>query len=91
MVLGVKLDELHHGMHVKVVQVLQGDAEAGDTLMVWGRQRRAVGCTWVPGRTATPCLGPTSRTSPAISSGTSNTHRTWRWSGLTTSRSGGTG
>ena len=35
-VLGVKLDELHYGMHVKVVQVLQGDAEAGDTLMVWG-------------------------------------------------------
>lgn len=35
-VLGVKLDEVYYGMHVKVLEVFAGDVQAEDTLMVWG-------------------------------------------------------
>ena len=35
-VLGVKLDEVFYGMHVKVLEVLEGNVLVGDTLTVWG-------------------------------------------------------
>lgn len=35
-VLGVKLEEEAYGMHVRVLQVFQGDVAVDETLMVWG-------------------------------------------------------
>ncbi|MCB0793696.1 MAG: T9SS type A sorting domain-containing protein [Flavobacteriales bacterium] len=46
-VLGVKVDEVHYGMRVKVLEVLSGDAIAGDTLVVWGDNGAL--CRWYVG------------------------------------------
>ncbi|HMC97522.1 MAG TPA: hypothetical protein VKG92_07720, partial [Flavobacteriales bacterium] len=46
-VLGVKLDEVYYGMHVKVIGAFVGDVEVGDTLMVWGDNGGL--CRWYAG------------------------------------------
>jgi hypothetical protein len=43
-VLAVKLDQIAYGMRIKVLQVFQGTAAAGDTLMVWGDNGAC--CRW---------------------------------------------
>lgn len=46
-VLTTKLSDIHYGMQVKVVQVFGGNANVGDTLMVWGDNGAL--CRWPTG------------------------------------------
>lgn len=46
-VLGVKIDEVYYGMHVRVLQVFEGAVSAGDTITVWGDNGAL--CRWYVG------------------------------------------
>lgn len=46
-VLGVKVDEIYYGMHVRVLQVFHGAVSEGDTVTVWGDNGAL--CRWYVG------------------------------------------
>lgn len=46
-VLGVKVDEVYYGMHVRVLQVFDGAVSVGDTITVWGDNGAL--CRWYVG------------------------------------------
>lgn len=46
-VLGVKIDEVYYGMHVRILQVFQGTVAEGDTITVWGDNGAL--CRWYVG------------------------------------------
>ncbi len=46
-VLGVKIDEVYYGMHVRVLQVFDGAVSEGDTITVWGDNGAL--CRWYVG------------------------------------------